>query len=406
MATPASGADELLHGPSEQRRLAINALTRALRFDTIHVTVWSLFQVCDIQKLEDYVRKVTRRPHDPFLLLPFDNARFLPKAWAQKSHFQTTAAAAIPRLPRSTSSRNDAAMRDGHRCVITKQDVYKVAHIFPHCLIGAAEDNTTALEAHSPSAWRLLMAFWPENKVRRWKDCIFPRGPGPNGRLQPRDGIFNQLCLRDDLHTAWAQGRFALRPLSVSEDKTALTVELHWLLPPNHDGPNSYVDPLLSPPTSAGVKGAGDYELIVRDVRPGEHFRAVASLDQFTIRTSDPVNLPLPSFDLLEMAWFLSRMVSLSAAAEDDRPFNFFDNDDGSAGALSAAMMESDSEHERVCFRQAAPVVVQQSAQPPLPPPSLASSRENAPSDYDDDDDDDSSIDSRQGSNNKRRRFE
>jgi hypothetical protein len=34
----------------------------------------------------------------------------------------------------------------------------------------------------------------------------------------------------------------------------------------------------------------------------------------FTLTTPDPVRLPLPSFDLLEMAWHLARIVSMSAS--------------------------------------------------------------------------------------------
>lgn len=46
----------------------------------------------------------------------------------------------------------------------------------------------------------------------------------------------------------------------------------------------------------------------------------------------DPVRLPLPSRELLEMAWYLNRIVSLSAAAEDRDLL--YDNDDDENGTI------------------------------------------------------------------------
>ena len=56
----------------------------------------------------------------------------------------------------------------------------------------------------------------------------------------------------------------------------------------------------------------------------------------FEIHTHDPTNYPLPSIDLLEMAWFLTRIVSLSAAAED-KNLEFNDDDDEDAMAVPSS---------------------------------------------------------------------
>ncbi len=49
----------------------------------------------------------------------------------------------------------------------------------------------------------------------------------------------------------------------------------------------------------------------------------------FTLTTSDPVRLPLPSFELLEMAWHLARVVSMSASGLlNDLDLRFEDDDD------------------------------------------------------------------------------
>lgn len=40
------------------------------------------------------------------------------------------------------------------------------------------------------------------------------------------------------------------------------------------------------------------------------------SADIITLHTGDPENHPLPSFELLEIQWFLTRIAALNAAAD------------------------------------------------------------------------------------------
>jgi hypothetical protein len=42
----------------------------------------------------------------------------------------------------------------------------------------------------------------------------------------------------------------------------------------------------------------------------------IKSGNTFTLTTTDPITHPLPSFPLLEIQWHLSRVVSMSGAAE------------------------------------------------------------------------------------------
>ena len=44
--------------------------------------------------------------------------------------------------------------------------------------------------------------------------------------------------------------------------------------------------------------------------------KKICSGDVITIRTEDPINHPLPSWDLLDMQWVLHSLVALSGAAE------------------------------------------------------------------------------------------
>lgn len=122
------------------------------------------------------------------------------------------------------------------------------------------------------------------------------------------------MCLRDDLHRAWTEGRFAPRPLDVSHDNSTMMVELHWLPKPLH-GPNDDVHILSAPPSSRSISSVAKTNIMI-ELEDGT-IEKTATGRVFEIHTEDPVHLPLPSKDLLEMAWFLTRIVSLSAAAED-----------------------------------------------------------------------------------------
>lgn len=45
-------------------------------------------------------------------------------------------------------------------------------------------------------------------------------------------------------------------------------------------------------------------------------YRGIQSGQKFSFITNDPVNQPLPSWDLLEMQWILQRLVRMSGAAD------------------------------------------------------------------------------------------
>ena len=107
---------------------------------------------------------------------------------------------------------------------------------------------------------------------------------------------------------------FALQPIELSADKKRLDVKLHWV--PRRRGCTD-VD-ILSPPPS--LEGFDRIQLY--------HFptgQQISSGDLFSLTTDDPVNHPLPHYELLEMQWILHRVAAMSGAADiyDDS-----DNDD------------------------------------------------------------------------------
>ncbi|KAL2849267.1 hypothetical protein BJX68DRAFT_267119 [Aspergillus pseudodeflectus] len=110
------------------------------------------------------------------------------------------------------------------------------------------------------------------------------------------------------IHGLWGNGRFALKPISLSTDSKTLTVEFYWL----HECPYEYRFLGTSPSSPASVdstrRGTRHLDCQAR--------RIVESGDRLTFTTEDPDTLPLPSMEILELQWILNRLVSLSGAAD------------------------------------------------------------------------------------------
>jgi len=116
----------------------------------------------------------------------------------------------------------------------------------------------------------------------------------------------------------WGSGAFALRPLDYNNDMTELEVEWYWQ--PTQDHRPDDIVPLTKIPRSSRdldhiVNRDGSICRLLFEPAPEEYTR-MKSGRKLTLKTSDPLRLPLPSKELLELQWHLSRIVSMSAAAE------------------------------------------------------------------------------------------
>ncbi|KAL1966279.1 hypothetical protein VTN77DRAFT_4632 [Rasamsonia byssochlamydoides] len=137
-------------------------------------------------------------------------------------------------------------------------------------------------------------------------------------------------------HALWGAGRFALRPIEISADRKALKVEFHWQSKPSHE--TEEIDLLTEPATSRGLYDYGGRGLPIPTgtyKANGEpEYRSIASGDVFSLTTTDPDKLPLPSWPLLEMQWHLQRIAGMSGAAEAREGFDDDDDDDAKETAL------------------------------------------------------------------------
>jgi hypothetical protein len=193
---------------------------------------------------------------------------------------------------------------------MTKDFEHDVTHIYPFSLRGQT------LEAGPPEVniWTALPFFWSKNRVKAWQKAIFPQGPFV-------EVCYNLMCLSPSAHHYQRKGYFALKPVSMSEDQKCLTVKFFWLLKGSHP---SYVN-LCDAPSVEGRDQGPCYARLWNH----ETSDPIQSGDEIRLETEDPENLPLPSWELLEMQWFLNRVVAISGAADIEDDYDDDDYDDG-----------------------------------------------------------------------------
>ena len=203
------------------------------------------------------------------------------------------------------SEKGKAKKRDNETCVITSIPPIEICHIYPRSLL--SESRTGHLRNAIPPFWSLLRMFFNKEHIDLWHREIF-RDPGNPDRGVER--CENLICLTPQLHRYWGMGKCAFRPLRESFDRTELELEFHWL-PKHSHGPLDNVPLDQQQLSTEGLRDSGG------SIQTTSDFSPLCSGHTFTLRTEDPVCLPLPSFALLQMQWKLNQIVSLSAAAED-----------------------------------------------------------------------------------------
>lgn len=164
--------------------------------------------------------------------------------------------------------------------------------------------------------WNRLCKLFTVDRVHRWAAAV-GRAKGSIGILQ------NMVCLSEPARKLWKLGRFALKPLSSSSSTpsgmaTSLTVEFHWIW---RQGNERFAEPPA-----------------LFNHRTGNWIR---SGDIFTLYTDDPVFMPLPSVDILDMQWVLTRAVGLARASLGPKVALLLDtNDPEIAEDVSGEMAE------------------------------------------------------------------
>ncbi|OOQ84786.1 hypothetical protein PEBR_28856 [Penicillium brasilianum] len=225
----------------------------------------------------------------------------------------SSAASSIAPSKRSIDARDQALARDRQQCVLTAllQPTLQVSHILPFKL-----NKITTVE---DTVWPWLEAFWGEERVEAWKNQLLRN---PDGSMNT-EFTANLMTLSIQVHQYWDSAICAFRPIGVNEERTKLKVAFHWLpLPldkvrrhqptltlshPYPDLPRGFVQ---GPREKEELTMMRLYHQVSDEVIPSGYI--------FDITTPDPVAKPLPSTELLELKWHLSRIASMQGAAEDE----------------------------------------------------------------------------------------
>jgi hypothetical protein len=183
-----------------------------------------------------------------------------------------------------------------------------VAHIYPFSLRKHDKNDGRPEE----NMWLLLENFWSKDRVDKWYNAIFPTGT---------EVCSNLMCLSASAHRYHGKSYFALKPISISQDNTEMTVEFYWLKKDNNlpRFVNLCEKPLLNG-VDQGPLRARLFNHITAEVIQSGH--------QLKLKTSDPDTQPLPNYHLLEMQWFLNRLVAMAGAADDSNDYDDDDDDD------------------------------------------------------------------------------
>ncbi|EEH17034.2 hypothetical protein PABG_07121 [Paracoccidioides brasiliensis Pb03] len=318
--------DEVFNIQSQERANLLSEIKDAIQSSTVKAPLWACMQVCDISKLRELV---TAARNSPAMFSLFNNTCLsIPLRWMQHpplDHVSSTPStlssaeisAHSDQRHRRVKPKTLAKERDRYSCAITEGEVFEVAHIFPHFMINTKP--STNLDASIPPFWNLLDVFFEPDRLNRWRAEIFNDPSNPD---KSTDGCHNTICLSPTAHRLWAKAMFALRPVSLSDDRKELAVQFYWQPRPAH-GCFDSVNILESPGSSRDLVRVGANVLSIAAHDNATSAVAIKSGHIFVFRTTNPNTHPLPSFELLDMQWHLQRIVSMSGSAE------IYDEDNG-----------------------------------------------------------------------------
>jgi HNH endonuclease len=162
--------------------------------------------------------------------------------------------------------------------------------------------------------WSHLRLFWSEEKVTAWEAKLFPQGIGEKGHEE----VYNLISLAPTVHAIWGQGLFALKPISESEDKKTLILQFFWQ--ENQKAPLPKMSLTTTPISTQGLQQTAGVWLF------DKNGNKIQTGDYFKLHTDDPVQKPLPNFEILELQWFLHRIQGMAGAVDVDWE-NWLDTD-------------------------------------------------------------------------------
>lgn len=202
------------------------------------------------------------------------------------------------------SISDQARARDHNMCLLTAhgRSTIESVHIMPGSLNGQVSG-----ELHYTTAWAELKLFWGKDKAQEWRNRL------EEGDLIDTEKVYNVMTLDSQVKDYWEKGLIAFRPIRVNRDQTEIQIAFHWLPYKRSLGEihQIHILPIEDPPfrgpeyrPSEGEQREDGSHVIIH----AETGKKICSGHVFTVRTDDKEHRPLPSFELLELRWHLSRI--------------------------------------------------------------------------------------------------
>ncbi|KAH8802533.1 hypothetical protein F5884DRAFT_887171 [Xylogone sp. PMI_703] len=288
--------DEDYNQPSQERIAVLKRLDTALGSD-VSAHLWAACHICDIEKLRQLAGIAETEPNYIFSITDLIDGIFI--GWDgeyrlldPESELDTPSDSDPDHVE---TARSRAILRGDNHCVLTGSCAIEVAQILPWHIYQKTKGPQRA------AFWDTIKLFYPAEKVTQWFEAAKAEYYTPA----------NLFCLNQVASALWRDGCFALKP--ISKDEKTLTVQFFWqvnsLQPPNLQEVNLLV-PL---PSTKGLDGPEGSKLELCTA-PG---RRIVSGDIFVLKTVDPKTNPLPSFELLELQWFVHRVLAMAGPVQE-----------------------------------------------------------------------------------------
>ncbi|CAG8364931.1 unnamed protein product [Penicillium salamii] len=184
-------------------------------------------------------------------------------------------------------------------------------------IIASAIQNQEDGLLENEGVWAFLVSFWGKAKVSIWRELL-----RRNSKINVYQ-IFNLINVDVSVCRCWAFGYAAVRPISVNAEKTEMKIAFHWFPRPERLGnikKNDHVSILQNEFQDMRFRPGETPEgrSCIPTLLGGRPVSMVASGHIFTVKTDNKDVRPLPSFDLLELRWHLSRIAAFQGAADNE----------------------------------------------------------------------------------------
>lgn len=209
------------------------------------------------------------------------------------------------------------------------------AHIFPYSL--GKTQQKAKLEI-----WKVLEMFWGRERKDQLQQLIF--GQCNTLLLDSKtqiNALHNMITFSPDAHTSWVRERFTLEPLSEEDNPCSLRAIFHGT--PQKSETLKELD-LATDPTNIQL-------IPLTDDTTFFHVRIhlpIMNGNIVTFTTNDPINVPIPHWDLLMLQCYLIRVLRMAGRAGEDM-LGIFDTDDevSSLGVSNAGSTEKQTDQNR-----------------------------------------------------------